>query len=527
MSVNQFEQSILTKCNIAASADRSGSCNSERALDGGAGVDRRADALPARVSPQIEELLSKRELLFNLVRAFGSPLNLIFPETVLRNCKPFLNTFKHYNLDGRLFFTSKPNRSSAVLREVSSVHELGVDVSSVGSLQAALKEGVCAERLEATGPKNQAYLTLCLQHDVLINVDNLGELQMLVAIRRRLGLNRPARVTVRLAGFASSKRSFAVSDSTFGIPVSELGAIFSALEEYRSEVEFLGFSFHLYTDSLDYRLAAVQETLQATIEATRRGFKPTVLNIGGGFRISYVSDSSAMQSFFVALKESLLFRREPVTWNRGGLGLRVENGKVVGAPKVLEHTVPLPPADQLCALLKAPLPDFGDVSVAQLIDELGLQLHIEPGRALLDQAGVTLARVAFCKRSERGEQLTALEMNRSNLNAGELTLLADPILLSQSTHESKEGFETFLMGNLCVANELLTPRKVSLARAPSVGDIVSFINTAPYCMDFAESPTLYQKVAEKVALRQTKGEWQWFRDDSYVPELFDGVQYDS
>jgi hypothetical protein len=46
-------------------------------------------------------------------------------------------------------------------------------------------------------------------------------------------------------------------------------------------------------------------------------------------------------------------------------------------------------------------------------------------------------------------------------------------------------------------------------------------------MDFAESPTLYQKVAEKVALRQTKGEWQWFRDDSYVPELFDGVQYDS
>jgi diaminopimelate decarboxylase len=529
MSFNQSEESISNGCDHAGNSFVSCGSKIEPAQHGEASLNPSTQKLPARLSPDIRDLLRNRELLFTLMRAFGSPLNLLFPETVIQNSKPFLNTFKHYNLDGRVFFTSKPNRSSAVLREVSSVRTLGVDVSSVGSLQAALKEGVCAERLEATGPKNQAYLTLCMQHDVLMNIDNIGELQMIVAIRRRLGLARPARVTIRLSGFASRKRSFAVSDSTFGTPVSELSAIFSALEEYRSDVVFLGFSFHLYTDSLDYKLAALQETLQATLEARRRGFQPTLLNIGGGFRISYVSDSSAMQSFFVALKESLLYRREPVTWNRGGLGLRVENGKVVGAPKVLEHTVPLPPADQLCALLKAPLPDFGEVSAAQLIDELGLQLHIEPGRALLDQAGITLARVAFQKRSERGELLTALEMNRSNLNAGELTLLADPILLSQGGVENSvgESCETFLMGNLCVANELLTPRKVSLARKPEIGDIVAFANTAPYCMDFAESPTLHQNVAEKVALRQTKGEWQWFRDGAYVPYVLEGVQYDS
>jgi diaminopimelate decarboxylase len=480
------------------------------------------------VSPEIRELLNDRELLFSLIRALGSPLNLVLPEAVIRNYRPFANTFKHYNLSGRVFFTSKPNRSLAILREVAAAHELGVDISSVGSLQAALNEGVCAERLEATGPKNQAYVTLCLQHDVLINVDNISELQLVVAMRRRLGLVRPARVTVRLSGFAASAGSFAVSDSTFGTAVSELDGVLALLCEHRSEVAFLGFSFHLYTDSLDYRIVALQETLQATLEAKRRGLQPSVLNIGGGFRISYVSESSVMQTFFVALKESLLYRRDPVTWNRSGLGLRVENRKVIGAPKVLEHTTALPPADQLCALLKAALPNFGDVSAAQLIDELGLELHIEPGRALLDQAGITLARVAFLKHSERGEQITALEMNRSNLNAGELTLLADPVLVSRRMSKNGEGaFQTFIMGNLCVANELLTPRKVSLAARPAPGDILAFANTAPYCMDFAESPTLYQKVAEKVALRKTDDQWQWFRDGMYSPHVFDGVDDDS
>jgi diaminopimelate decarboxylase len=363
-----------------------------------------------------------------------------------------------------------------------------------------------------------------LQHDVLINVDNMEELALIHSVHRRLALPRPARITLRLTGFAAGTQSFAVSDSTFGIPVREISPLLSYLNTNRRELAFLGFSFHLYTDSLDYKAAAVQETLQLLLEARRMGLNPVILNIGGGFRISYVPNSSKWQSFLVALKESVLHRSDLVTWNRRGLGYRSEAGKISGSPKIVDHAVALPPADQLCALLRAPLAEFGDLPIANIMDELGVSLHIEPGRALLDQAGATLGRVAFSKRSERGEPLTALEMNRTNLNSGELTLLTDPVLISRSP--SVERFQTFLMGNLCVANELITPRKVCLPGMPRTGDILAFINTAAYLMDFAESPTLYQKVAEKVAIRPADGRYRWYRDEEYVPAVLEETHHD-
>jgi diaminopimelate decarboxylase len=74
------------------------------------------------------------------------------------------------------------------------------------------------------------------------------------------------------------------------------------------------------------------------------------------------------------------------------------------------------------------------------------------------------------------------------------------------------------MGNLCVANELVNPRKVVLPRKPVAGDLLAFINTAAYSMDFNESPTLYQKVAEKVALRWGSDGFIWYQDQNYLPK---------
>jgi diaminopimelate decarboxylase len=473
-------------------------------------------ALPAKVHPLIQGVLKETRLLTELTRAYGSPLNIVLPELVVKNVVSFRETFEHYNLQGRIFFTSKPNRSAAILREVATCSELGVDVSSAGSLKAALSAGVPAARIEATGPKNLEYLTLCVQHGVLLNVDSLSELSTLTLLHSQLELSSPISVVVRLSGFGGEGSSFSVGDGTFGVSLTNLSTTLDFLREHRKKITLLGFSFHLNTSSTEFKAAAAQEGITAILQARERGLKPNVLNIGGGFRISYAQRSEDWREFILALRNSLLSKGPAVTWNRTGLGLRLEKERVSGSFKGVEHYSDLPPADQLCALLNFPLSRFGELGLAQVLDELGISLHIEPGRALLEQVGITIGRVAFLKESEQGELLVGLEMNRSNLNTNELTLLTDPVLIGASSDNNPVG--AYLMGNLCVANELVNPRKVVLPRKPVAGDLLAFINTAAYSMDFNESPTLYQKVAEKVALRWGSDGFIWYQDQNYLPK---------
>jgi len=114
-------------------------------------------------------------------------------------------------------------------------------------------------------------------------------------------------------------------------------------------------------------------------------------------------------------------------------------------------------------------------------------------------------------------------MNRSNLNSFELTLLTDPILLSRNEAVVPCEEEYFLTGNLCVANELLTPRLIRFGRQVSPGDLIAFINTAPYIMDFAESPTLHQPVARKIAVWFKEHQAFWALDEEYRPHLKEEV----
>ena len=454
-----------------------------------------------------------------IVASLGSPLNIVFPSRVPENAIPFLETFDHYAIDGRVFFTTKPNRSVSIIREVACSPSVGVDVSSEGSLAAALSAGVHPSRLEATGPKDKGYLTLALLQRIVINVDDLAEIDALCSLRRQLGISGKTQILVRLSGFKSPRSSFAISDGTFGVPTETIAELWPKLRAHQEDLELLGFSYHLNTDSLEYRVLALEQTLSILFAAKQHGHSPRVVNIGGGFRIRYAKESADWEAFLVRLKGSLTGQGEACTWNRSGLGFSTESGRVKGSPRFMDHAEPLPPADQLCALLRQELPSFSGVSAGRLLSESVIELWIEPGRGLLDQAGMTVAEVLHVRRSERGHPLLVLRMNRSNLNSFELTLLTDPILIPKDREPVPCDHGYFLTGNLCVANELLTPRLIRFGRQVSPGDLIAFINTAPYIMDFAESPTLHHPVARKIAVWFQGSQAMWSLDEEYRPHL--------
>ncbi|MGB1077008.1 MAG: hypothetical protein ACPG05_01770 [Bdellovibrionales bacterium] len=109
-------------------------------------------------------------------------------------------------------------------------------------------------------------------------------------------------------------------------------------------------------------------------------------------------------------------------------------------------------------------------------------------------------------------------MKRSNLNSAQQKLLTDPVILYQDKSKRRPCPEgVYYMGNLCLSYDMITYNKTFPDYLPEQGDLVVFINTAPYIMDFVESNTLHQKIAKKVSIVEEENRFRWFEDETYDP----------
>ena len=473
--------------------------------------------LEPALHPIIAEFLGQTQLVRDLVAGFGSPLNFIFPNHIEDNLNDFQAAYKKLHMRGQIFYTNKPCKSEALMRR-ASILPMGADVSSAKSLAQALKCGFAPERIEATGPKNSEYLLSCLQLDVLINVDSMAELQTLELLHRKLQLTRKARIMVRLGGFSSSRVTFTPHDGTFGIHVNDIPAALDWLSARKDSFEFIGFSFHLSVSNPQERLMAMENQLDLTFLALQKGFKPKAVNIGGGFSIQYARSREQWQIYTEELKRSVLGKRSSLTWDNSGLGYREQHGIISGAPRFMDHCPPLTKGAELCSWLEVRSPALENCRLADVIRDSLLELYIEPGRGMLDQCGVTLGQVAFTKPSAWGEELVGLEMNRTNLNATQLTMLTEPVLIpADESPRAVAPQGVFYTGNLCLSYDMLKYNRSFPAFLPQTGDIVAFANTAPYIMDFAESDVLMQPLAQKIAISKVQDKFTWTLDDKYLP----------
>jgi diaminopimelate decarboxylase len=471
--------------------------------------------LAPKLHPAGQALLADSALVGSLVDGFGSPLNVLFPHIAVENFEAFRSAYRNHHIRGRVFYAHKPNKSAAVLRALSSHPEAYIDVASQNELRSALGNGFRGERIEATGPKSDDYLALALQHGVLINADSLSELERIVAVKQSLSLPGKTPILIRLTGFHSAKRSIATKDNRFGTPISSVPDIFSLLAQHSDQLSLLGFSFHIENNNINEKIVAIENTLAVTLEAIKKGFQPRAINIGGGFQINLLASESQWHDYVSALKQSVLGHHESMTWNNSGLGFRSEAGTLTGTAAFREHYVSTAGADQLSQLLTTTLPTYG-MTFADILREYMLDLYVEPGKAILDQAGLTLATIQHVKHSAKGETVIGLSMNKSNLNAAEIEHMVDPVIIHRTKPEPlTQPIGVYFSGNLCSYSDLIYKHKTFLPTLPSPGDIVAFVNTAGYNMDFVESATLQQPLAEKVAVVPAGTSFQWYRDSQY------------
>ncbi|WP_369393693.1 Y4yA family PLP-dependent enzyme [Streptomyces sp. CG1] len=475
---------------------------------------------------RLRSVLESPAWLHMLTDALGSPLHVVIPDQVVENIDGFRSTYGRHHLSGQVFFAHKANRSSAVLRRLAAT-DAGVDVASLGELQRALGSGFAPDRIMATGPKNPEFLWLAARSAVTVGVDAPKELEQLAALVRTYKLPR-VRVLLRLSGFETAGVRVLSRRSRFGTPVRELAALLDMTERYGDAVGLTGVAYHLDTTSITEKVTALEGCLLALEECRSRGLRPRAVDVGGGFGVNYLADGGQWERYTTELTGAVLGTRPPLTWGGHGYGLRNEGGTLRG-------TLGLYPAHRTAAgpgyldeLLTHPAPSFGGRPLAELLLEHLYDLYAEPGRALLDQCGTTLAKVLEVRTpQDGGPLLVRLAAKADDVALEEHGVLMDPIVVPRNAAPSvtrAQPVAVQLFGSLCLETDLITRRTVYLPGRPEPGDLLAFPNTAGYCMDFHATRAQDQSVARKVAVWQESGSWRWCLDDEYWPISVGGAQ---
>ncbi|MFH9818047.1 Y4yA family PLP-dependent enzyme [Streptomyces sp. NPDC017230] len=484
--------------------------------------------LRPRVDQPLASLLGAAPFLHSLVDALGSPLNVLLPETVAANAERFRAVYRRHHLAGRVYFAHKANRSSALVRRLAAEDPaaVGVDVASLEELRHALSCGFTGDRVMATGPKDREFLWLAARVGATVNLDSPGELEQLARLVREYGLGR-TEVLLRLSGFESATGHGGAGTrmlsrrSRFGTPARDAEALLAAVERHADAVELTGLAYHLDTTGLAEKGRALEQCVLLMDACRARGLAPRAVDIGGGFGVGYVADAEEWERWTTALSEAVLGGRPPLTWRGHGYGLRNEGGTVRGSVALYPGHRPTAGPGYLDELLSLPTPVLGRGPGTLLLEHLH-DLHIEPGRSLVDQCGLSLARVLDVRRTgeDSAPYLVRLGMNAGDVSLEEHGVLMDPVLLPRGAPEKDDDegpVGVHLVGNLCLEADLITRRMVFLPRLPRAGDLLAFANTAGYAMDFHAHHAQRQPFARTVAVEKDGDSWRWCLDEDYWP----------
>lgn len=482
--------------------------------------------LEPHLSSDTAALLEESDFLHSLLSSLGSPLNIVLPEQIAANLEDFRAALRRHRLSGRIWFAHKANRSSALLRRLAATDAAGVDVASLGELQHAMSCGFTPDRILATGPKSAEFQWLAAVTGCTVSADSTGELERLAELVRRHSL-APVPVLLRLSDFESTGVRTLSRRSRFGISVRHLKEFLPRLEELSDALRPLGAAYHLDTTSLDEKATALEGCLRALEEFRGAGLRPVLVDAGGGFGANYLAHREQWERFTSELTAAVLADRPPMTWGNHGYGLRAEAGTLRGALQLYPAWRPVWGPRYLDALLERPATLHGGRPLGRLLLEHLYDLAAEPGRALLDQCGVTLARVAEVRSADEpddGALLVRLEAKAGDIALEEHGVLVDPVLIPADGRRAGPPVRTYLFGGLCLESDLVTRREVHLPRAPRAGDLLAFANTAGYCMDFHATRAQQLPPARKVAAwrEEEGGSWRWCLDEQYWPTTVRG-----
>ncbi len=440
------------------------------------------------IHPKIFGFLAKKELIFNLLQKHGSPLHLLFPQIIKENIDNFKSFYKENHLSGQIFYAHKANRTFEIIKYIVN-NNIGIEVSSEDELDNAIKANFPSKKVIANGPKNAKYLKKALEFNCFIGVDSIVEL------KKVLTSNQKRKIIVRLSNFVDTQIKIRNYISRFGIDYSQVNDLKKILLENKEKIEILGLSFHIDSISDSEKQIAIKSLLKLAIDFINAGISVKIIDIGGGFRINYVKDKNQWENLIWKIQQAVLENKDYL-WNYHNFGFYVVNNRIRGEGNFYPYYSPKKSTSYLDSLLNFYIDEFSQTA-KKLLSDLMIDLFIEPGRAMLDQAGITLMSIIEVEEKEKFIKVI-VDGNYKNITADQ-DIMIDPVLIQK--HQSPAPKKpVFIFGNLCLENDVIFRRQLTFPATPQEEDVFAFINTAAYKMDFSENQFIHHKLPKRLII---------------------------
>jgi diaminopimelate decarboxylase len=358
--------------------------------------------------------------LVQLADAVGTPFYCYSTATLERHYRVFSEAFAGEK--ALICYAMKANSNQSVLRTLARLGA-GADVVSAGELKRALAAGIPPERIVFSGVgKTAAELRAALAADILcINVESEPELELLSALASEQG--KTARISVRVNPDVDSgshaKISTGKSENKFGIPLARAREV--------------------------YARAAKLPGIRVT---------GTDVHIG-----SQITDLVPLEAAFRLLAEFVQTLRAD-----GHTISHVDFGGGLGIPYHMDREAP-------------PLPSAYAAMVKRVTHNLGCTLLFEPGRMIVGNAGILVARVIYVKQSE-AKKFVIIDAAMNDLIRPTLYEAHHDILPVRAAPAGAPVVTADVVGPVCESGDYL-----ALGRSmpePKAGDLLAIMTAGAY-----------------------------------------------
>lgn len=332
----------------------------------------------------------------------------------------------------KIFYSIKANPNAAIVKHFLS-RGCGMEVASSGELRQALRSGCLPEDILFAGPsKSTAELELATSLGIgEIHLESLVEARRLADIARRTGVRTRVAIRINPAGeVEGGAMRMGGRSAPFGMDEEILD---EAMDAVLSEGVLDLQGVHLFTGTQILDAAVLAGQYRHGLEVARRvarrlGHPLHSIDFGGGLGIPYFAHEKELD--LVALRNLL---------------------------------------EKLCKSIESN-PSF-----------VGTRFIVEPGRFLVGEAGIYVARINDIKVS-RGKKFLLLDggMNHhlaASGNLGQTIKRNYPIAILNRMNAS-EGETVDVVGPLCTPLDTLA-RAVNLPNA-EIGDLIGIFQSGAY-----------------------------------------------
>lgn len=367
-----------------------------------------------------------------LAKKYGTPLYVMDEDYIRKNARMFKNSIeRYYDGKGLVCYASKAFSCKQIYR-IAAQEGIGIDVVSQGELYTAMSVGtdpskICYHGNNKTRKEIEYALKCCVSRIV---VDSFYELNIINQIAGEMGIN--VGVMLRLSpGIDAHTHEFIKTgniDSKFGFAI-ELGTAMEAVKQTLNlpNLIFMGIHCHIGSQIFDLEpfehAASVMMQFIADIKR-ETGYEVHELNLGGGFGIKYT-----------------------------------ENDDPVEYDKYMESV---------------------SIAVKQAAFELGVKLPfiiIEPGRAMVGSAGITLYEVGNVKYIKDIRTYVSVDGGMTDNIRYALYGSDYTFIIANKAKEPKTQVVT-IAGRCCESGDLLG-KDVAIQEC-TTGDIMATLSTGAY-----------------------------------------------